>query len=49
MTAQHEGAIAMADEAIRKAGDPRLRIVAHVIRYGQRGRSSLCIGRRAAS
>jgi uncharacterized protein (DUF305 family) len=44
MTAHHEGAIAMADEAMREAGDPRLRIMAHAIRHGQRGEIALMEG-----
>jgi uncharacterized protein (DUF305 family) len=44
MTAHHEGAVAMADEAMRRAGDPRLRIMAHAIRHGQRGEIVLMHG-----
>jgi uncharacterized protein (DUF305 family) len=44
MTAHHVGAIAMADEALRRAGDPRLRVMAHAIRHGQRGEITLMQG-----
>jgi uncharacterized protein (DUF305 family) len=44
MTAHHEGAIAMADEALRNAGDPRLLVMAHAIRHGQRGEIILMHG-----
>jgi uncharacterized protein (DUF305 family) len=44
MSAHHEGAIAMADEAMREAGDPRLKIMAHAIRHGQRGEILLMHG-----
>ena len=35
MTRHHEGVIAMADEAMRRGGDPRLRLMAHAIRQAQ--------------
>jgi uncharacterized protein (DUF305 family) len=44
MTHHHEGAIAMADEAMRRAGDPRLRVMAHAIRQAQRGEIELMRG-----
>jgi uncharacterized protein (DUF305 family) len=37
MSFHHQGAISMADEALRKAGDPRLKLVSHAIRFQQRG------------
>jgi uncharacterized protein (DUF305 family) len=44
MTRHHEGAIAMADKAMREAGDPRLKLMAHAIRHGQRGEIALMHG-----
>jgi uncharacterized protein (DUF305 family) len=44
MSFHHTGSIAMADEALRQAGDPRLRIMAHAIRHGQRGEIELMRG-----
>ncbi len=44
MSHHHEGAITMADEAIEKAGDPRLKLISHAIRYGQRGEIELMHG-----
>ncbi|ACL56192.1 DUF305 domain-containing protein [Methylobacterium nodulans] len=44
MTTHHRGAIAMADEAMRRAGDPRLRLMAQAIRHGQRGEIDLMHG-----
>jgi uncharacterized protein (DUF305 family) len=44
MTRHHEGAIAMADEALREAGDPRLKLMAHAIRHSQRGEIALMHG-----
>ena len=41
MSYHHAGAIRMADEALRRAGDIRLRIMAHGIRHGQRGEVQL--------
>lgn len=37
MTWHHKGAILMADEAIRQAGDIRLRLMSHATRHSQRG------------
>lgn len=45
MTFHHRGAVAMADAAIRVAGDLRLRLMAHAIRHGQRGEIELMRGR----
>jgi uncharacterized protein (DUF305 family) len=45
MTSHHRGAIAMADEAIREAGDLRLRLMSHAIRHEQRGEIELMHGR----
>jgi uncharacterized protein (DUF305 family) len=44
MTSHHQGAIAMADEALRKASDPRLKLMAHSIRHAQRGEIELMYG-----
>jgi uncharacterized protein (DUF305 family) len=44
MTAHHAGAIRMADEAIRKAGDLRLKLMAQGIRHNQRGEIELMHG-----
>jgi uncharacterized protein (DUF305 family) len=44
MTAHHKGAIAMADEALREAGDIRLRLMAHATRHAQRGEIELMHG-----
>lgn len=44
MTSHHQGAIAMADEAIREAGDFRLRLMSHAIRHEQRGEIELMRG-----
>jgi uncharacterized protein (DUF305 family) len=44
MSHHHSGAIAMADEAMRRAGDPRLRVMAHAIRHSQRGEIMLMHG-----
>jgi uncharacterized protein (DUF305 family) len=44
MTRHHAGAIIMADEAIRQAGDVRLKLMAHGIRHGQRGEIELMHG-----
>lgn len=41
MSSHHQGAIRMADEAMRRAGDPRLRVMAHGIRHEQRGEIQL--------
>jgi uncharacterized protein (DUF305 family) len=45
MTHHHRGAIAMADEAVRGAGDLRLRLMAHATRHSQRGEIELMQGR----
>jgi uncharacterized protein (DUF305 family) len=45
MTSHHRGAIAMADEALREAGDLRLRLMSHAIRHEQRGEIELMHGR----
>lgn len=37
MTAHHAGAVMMADEAWRRAGDPRLRVYADSLRHAQNG------------
>jgi uncharacterized protein (DUF305 family) len=44
MSAHHAGAVAMADEALREAGDPRLKLMAHAIRHSQRGEIALMRG-----
>jgi uncharacterized protein (DUF305 family) len=44
MSTHHDGAIAMADEAMRQAGDPRLRIMSHGIRHQQQGDINLMHG-----
>ncbi|GGC66332.1 hypothetical protein GCM10011504_50370 [Siccirubricoccus deserti] len=44
MTFHHQGAIAMADEALREAGSLRLRLMSHAIRHGQRGEIELMRG-----
>ncbi len=44
MTRHHEGAIAMADEALRREGAPRLRLMAHAIRQAQRAEIELMRG-----
>jgi uncharacterized protein (DUF305 family) len=36
----------MAEEAIRRAGDPRLRVMAHAIRHAQKGEIALMYGAR---
>ena len=46
MTQHHQGAIQMADEAIREGGDPRLKLMAHAIRHEQRGEIALMQGSR---
>ncbi len=45
MTFHHQGAIRMADEAIREAGDVRLRLMSHAIRHSQRGEIDLMSGK----
>jgi uncharacterized protein (DUF305 family) len=45
MTFHHRGAVAMADEALRKAGDLRLKLMSHAIRQEQRGEIELMHGR----
>jgi uncharacterized protein (DUF305 family) len=44
MTFHHEGAIAMADDAMRRASDPRLKLMSHAIRHEQRGEIELMRG-----
>jgi hypothetical protein len=44
MTAHHQGAIVMADEALREADDIRLRLMAHATRHAQRGEIELMHG-----
>jgi uncharacterized protein (DUF305 family) len=44
MTAHHQGAITMADEALREASDIRLRLMAHATRHAQRGEIELMHG-----
>jgi uncharacterized protein (DUF305 family) len=44
MTHHHKGAIAMADEAWREAGDIRIRLLSHAIRHEQRGEIELMHG-----
>jgi uncharacterized protein (DUF305 family) len=44
MSAHHQGAIDMAYEALRKAGDPRLKIISYSIGYEQRGEINLMRG-----
>jgi uncharacterized protein (DUF305 family) len=44
MTFHHKGAIAMADEAINRAGDPRLKLMSLAIRHEQRGEIELMHG-----
>ncbi len=41
MTHHHKGAITMAEEAIREAGDIRLRLMSHATRHAQRGEIEL--------
>jgi uncharacterized protein (DUF305 family) len=44
MTFHHEGAIAMAQEAMDRAGDPRLHVTAQAIWHEQRGEIALVRG-----
>jgi uncharacterized protein (DUF305 family) len=44
MTFHHKGAIAMAEEAIDQAGDPRLKLMSQAIRHEQRGEIELMHG-----
>ncbi|MFL9826731.1 DUF305 domain-containing protein [Rhodoplanes sp. SY1] len=44
MTEHHRGAVLMADEAVRRAGDVRLRIIGQVIRHAQQGEIALMHG-----
>ncbi len=44
MSRHHAGAIAMADEALRAGGDPRIKVMAHAIRHAQRGEIELMNG-----
>jgi hypothetical protein len=41
MTVHHKGAIAMADEALARASDPRLKLMAQGIRHAQAGEIEL--------
>ncbi|MBM1171465.1 DUF305 domain-containing protein [Microvirga arabica] len=41
MTTHHQGAVLMADEALRRAEDIRLRLMAHATRHAQRGEIEL--------
>ena len=49
MTFHHQGAITMADDAMRHAGDPRLRLMSQAIRHEQRGEIELMHGTRGAA
>ncbi|HEX2554096.1 MAG TPA: DUF305 domain-containing protein [Microvirga sp.] len=44
MSRHHAGAVAMADEALRAGGDPRVKIMAHAMRHAQRGEIELMQG-----
>lgn len=44
MTTHHKGAILMADEALHRAGDIRLRLMSHATRHAQRGEIELMHG-----
>lgn len=44
MAFHHRGAIAMADEALVRAGDVRLKLMSHAIRFQQRGEIALMQG-----
>ncbi|WP_119156436.1 DUF305 domain-containing protein [Caldimonas tepidiphila] len=44
MSFHHRGAIAMADAALHRAGDPRLRLMSHAIVHEQRGEIALMHG-----
>jgi uncharacterized protein (DUF305 family) len=44
MSTHHGGAIAMADQAMKQAGDPRLQIMSHGIRHQQQGDINLMHG-----
>ena len=46
MTFHHDGAILMAQEAIERSGDLRLRLMAQAIRHEQRGEIALMHGLR---
>ncbi len=46
MSRHHAGAAQMADEALARAGDPRVRLVSHAIRHQQRGEIDLMRGAR---
>jgi uncharacterized protein (DUF305 family) len=41
MTIHHAGAVKMADDELRDGSDPRLRVMAHAIRYEQQGEIAL--------
>ena len=44
MTLHHFGAVVMADQELHQGGDPRIRLMAHAIRHGQRGEIALMHG-----
>ncbi len=44
MSRYHAGAVRMADEALIRAGDPRMRLLSHAIRHQQRGEIDLMHG-----
>jgi uncharacterized protein (DUF305 family) len=44
MSIHQEGAIAMADEAVQEANDPRLKLMSHAIRHEQSGEIELMHG-----
>ncbi|MET7244227.1 DUF305 domain-containing protein [Methylobacterium sp. EM32] len=46
MSRHHAGAAQMADEALSRAGDPRVRLLSHAIRHQQRGEIDLMRGTR---
>ncbi|WP_053078692.1 DUF305 domain-containing protein [Methylobacterium tarhaniae] len=46
MSRHHAGAVRMADEALARAGDPRVRLLSHAIRHQQRGEIDLMHGSR---
>lgn len=49
MTQHHRGAIEMADEAVERANDIRLKLMSHAIRHEQRGEIALMHGSRGLS
>ncbi len=44
MSRHHAGAVRMADEALVRAADPRVRLLSHAIRHQQRGEIDLMRG-----